>query len=86
MAENQPNVLITRSPKSQGIGILLTLLFGSLGLFYSSIIGGIIMFVFDVIAIFVTFGVGLILTHIICAIWSIIAVSMYNKKLMSGKI
>ncbi len=86
MAENQSNVLITRSPKSQGIGVLLTLLFGSLGLFYSSIIGGIVMLFFDALAIIFTFGFGLIFTHIVAAVWSLVAVSMYNKKLMEGKI
>ena len=37
------------------------------------------------VAIF-TFGIGLIFTHLICLIWSAIAVSIYNKKLMSGQI
>lgn len=81
MSQNQTNVVITRSPKSQGIGIILTLLFGSLGLFYASIIGAIIMIV---VAIF-TLGLGLIVTHLICAVWSLIAVSSYNKKLLAGK-
>ena len=40
MATNQTNVVITRSPKSMGVGLVLTFLFGSVGLFYSSIIGG----------------------------------------------
>ena len=48
MSQNQANVVITRSPKSQGIGIVLTLMFGSLGLFYSSIIGAIIMIAVEV--------------------------------------
>lgn len=35
--------IITKSPKSTGIAILLTLLFGPIGLFYSSVLGGFVM-------------------------------------------
>ena len=35
--------IITKSPKSTGIAILLTLLFGPIGLFYSTVFGGFIM-------------------------------------------
>lgn len=85
MSQNQTNVVITRSPKSQGIGIILTLLFGSLGLFYASIIGAIIMIVVEIAVAIFTLGFGLIVTHLICAVWSLIAVSSYNKKLLAGK-
>ncbi|OUN77731.1 hypothetical protein B5E60_06605 [Alistipes sp. An116] len=85
MSQNQTNVVITRSPKSQGIGIILTLLFGSLGLFYASIIGAIIMIVVEIAVAIFTLGLGLIVTHLICAVWSLIAVSSYNKKLLAGK-
>lgn len=85
MSQNQANVVITRSPKSQGIGIVLTLMFGSVGLFYSSIIGAIIMIVVEIATAILTMGIGLVVTHIICATWSMIAVSSYNKKLLAGK-
>jgi len=35
--------IVTKSPKSFGIAILLTLLFGPIGLFYASVWGGLIM-------------------------------------------
>ena len=38
-------IIIAQSPKSVGIGIVLALLFGSIGLFYATISGGIIMLV-----------------------------------------
>ncbi len=85
MSENQANVVITRSPKSQGIGLILTFLFGSLGLFYASVVGGIIMLIVEVVVAVLTLGIGLIATHFVCLIWSLIAVSNYNKKLLSGK-
>jgi small-conductance mechanosensitive channel len=34
---------VTKSPKSVGIAILLTLLFGPIGLFYASVFGGLVM-------------------------------------------
>ena len=86
MATNQTNVVITRSPKSMGVGLVLTFLFGSVGLSYSSIIGGVIMLLIEIPVAIFTFGIGLIFTHLICLIWSAIAVSIYNKKLMSGQI
>lgn len=85
METKQNQVVITRSPKSQGIGCILTLLFGSLGLFYSSILGGVIMLVVEAVVAVITFGIGLAATHFVCLIWSLIAISNYNKKLMSGK-
>ncbi len=85
MAESQTNVIITRSPKSQGIGCILTFLFGSLGLFYASTIGGFIMILIEVVVGVLTLGIGLIATHIVCIIWSLIAVGNYNKKLYAGK-
>ena len=39
----QTIVVITKSVKSRGISILLTVLFGSFGMFYSTISGGLIM-------------------------------------------
>ncbi|HPS83564.1 MAG TPA: hypothetical protein PLA88_04565 [Bacteroidales bacterium] len=36
-------IIITKSTKSVGIAILLTFLFGPIGLFYASVIGGLIM-------------------------------------------
>lgn len=85
MAENQPNVIITRSPKSQGIGVILTLLFGPLGLFYASIIGGVIMCVVALPLVLITFGIGWIIVVPICVVWSLVAVGNYNKNLYAGK-
>lgn len=45
--------VIVKSPKSTGIAILLTLLFGPIGLFYASVAGGIIL-TFVVPAVLIT--------------------------------
>lgn len=85
MAENQNTVIVTQSTKSQGIGLILTFLFGSLGLLYSTVIGGIIMIIVEILVAIFTLGIGLVVTHLICIVWSLIAVSAYNKKLMEGR-
>lgn len=42
--ENQNvNVVVTKSPKSVGIAIALSLFFGPLGMFYSTVLGAIVM-------------------------------------------
>jgi hypothetical protein len=68
--------------KSTGIAIILALVFGPLGLLYSSITAAIVMFVITIPAIIFTAGFGLILTQPICAIWAYVAVTDYNKKLL----
>ncbi len=81
------NVVVVRA-KSTGLAILLALLFGPLGLLYSSVTGAILMFIAyvgAVIAGVLTFGIGFLLLlfiHPICAVWAALAVSSYNKKLL----
>lgn len=41
----QPQIIIAKSPKSVGIARILTLLFGPLGLLYSTVKGGLILIV-----------------------------------------
>ncbi|MGB3079005.1 MAG: hypothetical protein WBB31_08030 [Saprospiraceae bacterium] len=62
-----------------GIAILLLVLFGPLGMFYSTISGAIIMMV--VCGIIAIFTFGLLLTWPICIIWAAVAASNYNMKL-----
>lgn len=81
-SEPKPQIVITKSPKSMGISLILTALFGSLGMFYSTIIGAIVMLVVEAIILFITFGFGVLLTHPICMIWGALAVRKYNKKLL----
>lgn len=80
------NVVVTRSPKSVGISIALTLFFGPLGMFYSTIIGAIVMSIITLIVGIFTMGIGLIIIWPINVIWAAIATNSYNKKLMRGNI
>lgn len=88
----QPPPIIVQPPKSVAIGIILAIFFGPLGLFYSSVLGGVVMLVIGGILNFfgaMAFGFGLLITipitSIICAIWSYVAVSNYNEKFLSGR-
>ncbi len=76
-------VVIVKSQKSVGISLLLTFFFGPLGLFYSSVMGAIIMLVLGVTISLLTAGLGYVLVDLICMIWGAIAVSKYNKKLLN---
>ncbi|HXO17457.1 MAG TPA: hypothetical protein VN909_04750 [Candidatus Dormibacteraeota bacterium] len=70
-------------PKSVGLALVLTFFFGPLGLFYSSVLGGVIMLVASLIAAGTTMGVGILVTWPICMVWGAIAASNYNSSLMA---
>jgi hypothetical protein len=76
--------------KSLGVGLILTFLFGGLGLFYVSVMAGIIGSILELICIvitLITFGIGAILLipfHIICFIWAVVAVNNHNKRLIAA--
>jgi hypothetical protein len=65
-------------PKSVGVAILLSFLFGPLGMFYSTVPGGLVMLFVSPIVILVTFGFGIFVTHPICIIWAAVAASNHN--------
>ena len=77
-------VTIVTLTKSMGISIILTILFGPLGMFYSTIGGAIVMIFVSLIVGIFTFGVGLLITWPICIIWGAVSVNSYNQKLLSG--
>lgn len=88
-----PKSTILKTGKSVGVSIILTILLGSLGLFHSTIIGGLIMsFLFFpiVLVLFLSgnFSAAIILSLLfypICIIWGIKAVKKYNLNLFNGK-
>lgn len=60
MEQNQrPTVVIVQSQKSMGLAIILTLFFGPLGMLYSTIAGGIIMFIIGIPLVIFTLGIRL---------------------------
>ena len=76
--------IVVAPPKSMGLAVILTVLFGPLGMFYSTVIGGVIMLVASVILGAFTFGLGLLVTWPVCIVWGAVAVSSYNKSLMAS--
>jgi hypothetical protein len=85
MAYQPGQVTVVTPTKSMGISILLTILFGPLGMFYSTIVGAIVMLVLSAIVGILTVGLGLIVTWPICVIWAAVATSNYNKKLLANQ-
>jgi hypothetical protein len=53
-----------------GLALLLTFFFGPLGMFYSTVIGGIIMLIASVLAILFSGGIGLFFTWPIQLVWA----------------
>jgi len=85
MATEQARQVVVVTPtKSAGVAILLTVLFGPLGMFYSTIAGAIVMIVISVVVALFTLGFGLILTWPICIVWAAMAARSHNKKLVDG--
>lgn len=84
MEQKNSSVVIAVNTKSTGLALLLTFLFGSIGMLYVTIPGAIIMFILELIIVIPTMGLGIIITHPICMIWAVIAVKNYNKKIISG--
>lgn len=77
-------VIVVASTKSMGVGIILALLFGPLGLLYSSVLAAVVMFVVSIVVAIFTMGIGLLFTNPICAVWAAVAVNSSNKKLLGA--
>ncbi|MDX9928932.1 MAG: hypothetical protein RBS37_03680 [Bacteroidales bacterium] len=68
--------IVTKSPKSIGIAILLALLFGPIGLFYASVSGGLIMTITPIFLVIV-FIYGLGMESAALVEWSIILILFF---------
>lgn len=67
--------------KSVWISIILTMLLGPLGMFYSTVPGAIIMCIAAVVIGLVTLGFGLPLIWVASTLWGVVAVTQYNAKI-----
>lgn len=77
----QPTIVVVER-KSVALAFILTLLFGPLGMLYSTVLGALIMLVVTGVLGFLTAGLSLLITHPICIIWGCLAASGSNKRLM----
>lgn len=82
----QPQVVVAKSPKSLGIALLLTFLFGPVGLLYSTVKGGVIMIVVAIVLGFLTLGLSCLVVWPVTIVWSYLAVKNYNKALYAGQV
>jgi hypothetical protein len=81
MAGNKPLAVV--HTKNVGTAIILTVIFGPLGVFYSTIIGGIIMTIVTIVVATVTLGIGLIVTWPISVLWGALAAYMFNRRILA---
>jgi len=79
---NDKKVSVVVPTKSPGIAILLPILFGPIGMFYSTIGGAIIILLVSLVVGVLTLGLGLLVTWPICILWAALAASAYNKRLL----
>jgi hypothetical protein len=82
--QDRRQVVVVAPTKSVGISIILTFLFGPLGMLYSTVAGGLFMMLVSLAVGICTFGVGLLVTWPICILWGALAASSYNAKLTRG--
>ncbi len=85
----QQQVIVHKSLKNPGLGIILAILLGPLGLLYSSISAGLLMIAITFVLVFFTLGLGLYflpLIDIICGVWAYKAIKDYNKKLLEERV
>ena len=66
--------------KSVAVAIVLTIFFGPLGMFYSTVEGALIMCVVTFFSMFT--GIGLLIAWPACVIWGAMAAENYNARMM----
>ncbi|HST58626.1 MAG TPA: hypothetical protein VLK84_08060 [Longimicrobium sp.] len=81
---NSAPVIIVREVRSVGVALLLTFLFGPLGMLYSTISGALIMIAVSVVLAVFTLGFSLFLTWPISIVWGAMAASAHNQRVLSG--
>jgi hypothetical protein len=72
--------------RSVRLAVVLGLVFGPLGMFYSTIPGAIVMLVLSLIIVPMTMGFGLIVTLPACALWAGLSARSHNKKLLAKQV
>jgi hypothetical protein len=80
--------LVKLQAKSMGLGVVLTLVFGSLGMFYIGVWWGLIALFFEVmLAALVFISAGLLAFlfvpfHIVCVIITVVSINNHNQRLI----
>jgi len=79
---SQTPAVVVVPAKNVGIAALLTILFGPLGMLYSTVPGAIVMLLVSLVAGGITLGLGVVVTWPICILWGAIAAKNYNRKIL----
>jgi len=86
--DKEAAIILTQS-KSMAAGMIITWFFGGLGVFYVSILGGLLLGGLELVAwiiTFATFGIGVFLlipVHIVALIWTYLGVKKHNNNLLA---
>lgn len=79
----QKIIVVQGAGKSTVVAVILSFLFGPLGMFYSTVMGGIVMLIISIVVGIFTLGFGLLFTWPICVIWAALAADKHNKKALA---
>ena len=80
----QKIVVVQAAGKSMAVAIILAILFGSLGMMYATVMGGVVMLVISLLAAIFTLGVGLFIMWPIGVIRAAVATNTHNKKALAA--
>lgn len=83
--EGPPSVTAAAAPKSVGVALLLSVLFGPVGMLYSTVSGALVMIAANVLLLFVTLGYGWLLTWPICIFRAASAVATHNGRVAAAR-
>jgi hypothetical protein len=75
-----PAVAAAPPDKSVAAALVLTFLFGPLGLFYTSVMGGVVMSLIGIVVAIFTLGIGLFLIWPIVMVWSAVVAGQQHQR------
>ena len=82
---SSPVQVIVHAPigaeKNVGVAIILAVLFGPLGLLYSSVLGGVLLFLISLVLVPITLGLAIPVIWVLCILDAILASVSHNSKL-----
>ena len=87
---DKATAMVLTQSKPLWVGVILTLFFGGFAVFYVSILGGIVMGLFEIVftaVTFMTLGIGLVFLlplHLIALLWVILGVKRHNNRLLAN--
>ena len=72
--------------KSLMLSLVLTFIFGPLGMLYATVGGAIVMLLVSIVAALLTVGGSIVVTWVVSMIWGALAVERYNRKMFEKAI